>query len=305
LQDEVVLSASHVPPLYSAQTHSTSNLEDHHHVFFKSGRMYKHQLLRINYTSYDVRRSQDIINLGTLRRDIMTLANDSHDDSHPFRYGRVLGIYHVNVVYRGSGAIDYVARRLDFLWVRWFEYKTIKPMVWADYQLDQVYFPQMSRDDAFGFVDPKDVLRACHMVPNFPSGKVHDDAVSVSKLANDAHDWQVYYVNRYVRKLHHPFLPVNSVCRFPDRDMLMRFHWGLAVGHAYTHDSTLTEDVVGSEDFSDDVSEPDTEESGQHLQTDLAGFDLSEFSLGDRENHNWDYSDDDEAVSECFSDTEA
>ena len=174
----------------------TGSADDHCHVLFKSGRMYQHQLLRINYTTYDVRRSQDIINPNTRRRDIMLLSNDEDDESHPFRYARVLGVYHINVVYTGPGMLDYLARRLDFLWVRWFKYYDTSSVEWADYRLDKLHFPPITSDGAFGFVDPKDVLRATHIIPGFESGKVHSDAISISRLANDSQDWRSYCVNR-------------------------------------------------------------------------------------------------------------
>ena len=184
----------------------TASADDHRHVLFKSGRMYKHQLLRINYTTYDVRRSEDIINPDTRRRDIMLLSNDDEDDSHPFRYARVLGVYHVNVVYTGPGMLDYLARRLDFLWVRWFHYSDSKPVEWADYRLDNVHFPPIASDDAFSFIDPKEVLRACHIIASFASGKVHCDAISISKLANDSQDWRSY---ASIGMLHHFMASLN------------------------------------------------------------------------------------------------
>ena len=39
-----------------------NDCDDFNKVFFKSDRIYKHNLLRINHTTYDVRRSQDVIN---------------------------------------------------------------------------------------------------------------------------------------------------------------------------------------------------------------------------------------------------
>jgi hypothetical protein len=38
---------------------------DHDRIFFQLDRMYKHALLRVNYTTYDVRRAQDVINPNT------------------------------------------------------------------------------------------------------------------------------------------------------------------------------------------------------------------------------------------------
>jgi hypothetical protein len=57
----------------------------------------------------------------------------------------------------------------------------------------------MASDDAFGFLDPKDIIRACHTIPGFSSGNVHEDVISLSKLANDAQDWRSYYIDRYVQ----------------------------------------------------------------------------------------------------------
>ena len=126
----------------------------------------------------------------------MVLADDAgpgaSDDS--FWYARILGIYHVNVIYTGPGMTDYAPRRLDFLWVRWF-----RPVLrggWAECRLDQVAFPPMADEDAFGFLDPADILRACHITPTFSRGLVHPDEVAMSQLARDSRDWQRYYVNR-------------------------------------------------------------------------------------------------------------
>ena len=66
----------------------------------------------------------------------------------------------------------------------------------------------------------------------------------------------------------------------------MRFHWGLAVGHTYTHDSTLAEVFVATEEHFDDV--PDVEESHQDSQLHVPSVNMSEFSLNEHENHDWD-----------------
>jgi hypothetical protein len=161
--------------------------------------MYRHHLARFNYTTYDVRRAQDVINPRTSHRDIMLLAstdNASTDLGHPFLYARVLGIYHVNVIYTGEGMLDYNARKVDFLWVRWFEYDGSRSIRWDDFKLDLVRFPPMATEGAFGFVDPRDVLRGCHVIPAFARGKTHLDGVSLSHVVQDAKDWSRYYIGR-------------------------------------------------------------------------------------------------------------
>lgn len=165
--------------------------------------MYSHHLARFNYTTYDARRAQDVINPDTSHCDIMLLTNSCNSDSdtsqdHPFLYARVLGIYHVNVVYTGEGRLDYNARRVDFLWVRWFRYVGNRSRAWNDLRLDSVDFPPMATEGAYGFVDPSDVLRGCHVIPAFASGKAHLDGVGLSRRARDANDWSRYHVNRCV-----------------------------------------------------------------------------------------------------------
>jgi hypothetical protein len=151
--------------------------------------------MRLNYTSYDVRRKQDTINPATPHRNIMVLAN-SDDSEHPFLYGRVIGIFHANIIFTGSRVVDYHPRRLEFLWVRWYELHSKGS--WARCTLDQLRFPPMSREDSFGFVNPADVLRSGHIIPAFAAGKRYADGRGLSHCAKDSSDWNAYYVNRSV-----------------------------------------------------------------------------------------------------------
>lgn len=185
----------------SEETGSVPNgnrANQHDSVYFKADRIYLHKLARFQYTTYDVRRGQDVINPSTPHRDIMLLANTDDNCDHPFIYARVLGIYHANVIFTGDNLQNYQARRLEFLWVRWYKYEG--PNVqWRDSKLDKVSFPPITSEGAFGFVDPNDVLRGCHIIPVFSGGKKYQDGVGISHCARDAHDWSRYYVNRWVK----------------------------------------------------------------------------------------------------------
>jgi hypothetical protein len=189
LQREEAISAQH--PLTDIDPRS---------VLFHKDRFYSHNIMRINYTTYDVRRSQDVINPSTSHCNVMVLAgsNDGGDSTsdHPFRYARVLGVHHVNVVYAGPGMPDYQPRRLEFLWVRWYRTVDTLHSGWDSRKLDRVQFPSMTDDDAFGFIDPANVLRSCHIVPAFARGRRHADGKGLSYFAQDSSDWVAYYVNR-------------------------------------------------------------------------------------------------------------
>ena len=200
LQCEVELQSS--PYAQSSRSVGIPSQNDKPIVLIKNYQIYSHRLFRINYTTYDVRRAQDVINPRTPHHNIMLLAQSGSDEDHdanhhPFLYARVLGIYHANVVYVGPGMLDYNTRRFDFLWVRWYQkLETRDPMGFKTYHLDQLSFPPMANEDAFGFVDPADVLRSCHIIPRFAKGRRYSDGVGLSKCARDSNDWKFYYVGR-------------------------------------------------------------------------------------------------------------
>lgn len=166
-------------------------------MLFHKNRIYRHQIARFHYTTYDVRRGQDIIHPSTSHCNIMLLADDDgagreqHHQCH-YLYARVLGIYHANVVYTGEGAADYNPRRVEFLWVRWYGLAQAPKR----HRFESLSFPPMANTDSFGFVDPADVLRACHIVPAFSTGRTHTDGRGLSSCAMDAKDWKCYYVNQ-------------------------------------------------------------------------------------------------------------
>jgi hypothetical protein len=199
-----------------------TSANDRDRIVIDKERLYQHQILNVHFTSYEGRRERDIVNPNTSRRDIMCLiAPDTSDDEdasvegakagkeadtseeagsapkHRFCYGRLLGIYHVNVIYSGRGSLDRRPRRFDLLWVRWFE-EIGGPNSWSDGQLDRLRFYPLHSPDAVGFLDPSHVLRACHLISRFSLGKVEGHAPEYSRIAKADEDWVEYLVNRWV-----------------------------------------------------------------------------------------------------------
>ncbi|KAI0065195.1 hypothetical protein BV25DRAFT_1913814 [Artomyces pyxidatus] len=187
-------------------------------------KIYAHATVRINYTTYDLRRAQDTINPRT-HPDIILLSPQSLSDPsfHPFLYARVIGVYHAMVRDVGSQSLSAEPQRIDFVWVRWLNLDTSVPGGWAARRLYRVGFPEITTRDAFSFVDPKDIIRGVHLPPVFKLGlapvlKVPSLASSFTKRRGEWYEWEYhrYYVNMFV-----------------DRDMIMRFRGG-GVGHAAT-----------------------------------------------------------------------
>ena len=91
-----------------------------------------------------------------------------------------------------------------------------------------------------------------------------------------------------VSVLQHGML-ILSVVRFVDRDMVMRYHWGLAVGHAYAHEKgdTVSMDVHTEErepGIHPEVEEPDDLD----LQNSEGQDDAAEHTLRNRDDDAWD-----------------
>ncbi|KAH9931348.1 uncharacterized protein B0H18DRAFT_1116505 [Fomitopsis serialis] len=171
--------------------------------------LFAHATARVNFTTYDLRRAQDIIHVGTDKCFVMVHTPGSADGSlYPWTYAQVLGIYHANVLRPGSTS----KLRMELLWVRWLE----RDQTWSssanDFRLPRVSFLPSTSPDAFGFIDPADVLRASHLIPGFHYGRTFS-LLGPSLARNVAGDWRYYYVNRFV-----------------DRDIVMRYV-GLGVGH--------------------------------------------------------------------------
>ncbi|KIO20707.1 hypothetical protein M407DRAFT_29645 [Tulasnella calospora MUT 4182] len=189
---------------------------DRNSIMIRNNRLFNHSFLRVNYTTYDLRREQDIINL-TNKRDILLLADEDEQDGvipHPFWYARVLGILHAEVKDRRVRNSQW--QRMDFLWVRWFGRDMEYNAGWKAKRLDRIgYVPD--EEGAFGFVDPAWVVRSVHLIPAFSEG-VTEKYIPKASIASDSEslgDWEFYHVNR-----------------FCDRDMFMRFT-GLGPGHVH------------------------------------------------------------------------
>ncbi|KAF6756915.1 hypothetical protein DFP72DRAFT_1066293 [Ephemerocybe angulata] len=185
------------------------------HLYFHSESIYRHHILQIHYNTYDCRRGVDILSPGTSRRDFMCMAAQNADgfqlDQNQFPgfvYGRLLGVFHVNVIYLGPGMLDHRKRRFDFMWVRWFVDAPGQQggNGWSAKRLDRLSLAPLTHQDACSFLDPSDVIRGAHLIPRYALGSIHqpDGPGRISSKFAQNH-----------------------------RDMVMRFHWGLAVGHAY------------------------------------------------------------------------
>jgi len=96
--------------------------EQHNHVFMGEGYIWPHLTLHINYTTYDLRRCQDMMSIKHRPCNIMVHAGDekSIPGFHLYWYARIIGIYDMDVsLLRDDGVLQQHSK-MYFLWVRWF-----------------------------------------------------------------------------------------------------------------------------------------------------------------------------------------
>ena len=146
-----------------------------------------------------MQRGTNIVKLEGPCCNIMLLANHTSGSNssnlHHFIYARVLGVYHVDVIYTGLGMQNFEAHAFQILWVRWYEVVDPGSSGWDSSTLDILRFPPLHQDNSFGFVDLEDVLRGCHIFPAFDKGKRKSN-VNVSRSVKDNKDYLLYYVGR-------------------------------------------------------------------------------------------------------------
>ena len=275
---------------YDGNEHAFSD-EQRDSITFVGNRMYKHAVIRINYTTYDLRRAQDSINVRT-HPYLMTLGHEDGEEGmklHPYWYAKVLGIFHVNV--RCSGSME--SERMEFLWVHWFGRDPDHEGGFETRRLHRIGLTDSEDPTSYEFLNPNDVLRSVHLIPAFSP---NEETQEMDDSDDDAIPQSHYYVSMYAifesfiyRHLH--------ILRFVDRDMFMRFLGG-GIGHKATdhlqqrtptcvHDETSDphdddEDIIphNAQDHTqvegDDVLDGDLEEVETDEEADYGYADILE-----------------------------
>ncbi|KIJ12133.1 hypothetical protein PAXINDRAFT_83349, partial [Paxillus involutus ATCC 200175] len=173
---------------------------DRDSLIIRKNRIYLHSFLRVNYTTYDLRREQDSISSRT-HPDLMVLSHEDGSDGivpHPYWYGRVIHIFHVDVLHfkPGTELNPPDIQRINVLFVRWFGRETSIPTGFAAKQLHRVGFLDSTDPSAFGFLDPDQVVRGIHLIPAFTHGRTGELLPpSIARPAGEIDDWKLYYVN--------------------------------------------------------------------------------------------------------------
>ncbi|TFK94497.1 hypothetical protein K466DRAFT_476226 [Polyporus arcularius HHB13444] len=239
--------------------------------------MWLHKVMRVNWTSYDMRRDQSSVNPRT-HPDIMMLAPP--DSSHPYLYARIVTVFHVNAFRIEAADTEQLdTQLLQVLWIRWLDLDTMRPGGFERMRPHRVKFASAG-DEPFGFISPEQVLRGVHIVPaphyglaDTPSlpHRVIQRATTRRDQAMDEDD-----CDDQPRKDDFKFY---YIAMWSDRDLFMRF-----LGGGVGHEEHQTDDVpvmVVDED-EEMADEPSGQVSG--LQEEQVGSDEEEDDMeGGRE----------------------
>jgi len=173
--------------------------DDRNTVRIVDNRLYSAKVLRVNYTTYDVRRGQDSLNPRTQHCDIMVRSREDNPDAHPYWYARILGIFHVRVFHASPTATNRSVQDMQFLWVRWFGIEPGYRSGLKDGKLPRIGFIPDNDDQAFGFLDPSLVIRGCHLIPAFVNGRtaglLRTTSVTAARPVGEVDDWAAFHVN--------------------------------------------------------------------------------------------------------------
>ncbi|KAK0188835.1 hypothetical protein F5146DRAFT_933053 [Armillaria mellea] len=107
----------------------------------------------------------------------MVLANDEDlDTTHPYWYAHVLGVFHTYAQYNVLESDNIIPEpfHIDFQWVCWYGLDSKQKGGFKTKRLYCVGFVDSKDANAFGFLDPDDVIRAVHLKPIFAHGHTSD-----------------------------------------------------------------------------------------------------------------------------------
>ncbi|KAG1820939.1 uncharacterized protein BJ212DRAFT_1239021, partial [Suillus subaureus] len=186
--------------------------EEHNSVIIPNNTIYSVHTMQIYYTTYDLRQEYDTVNPRT-HANVMVLSGEMKPH-HPYWYAHILNIFHMETWINDGG--QPLKQHLKVLWVRWLAPLQQHQSGWKHARLLKVVFVDESNPDAFGFLNPGQVVRGAHLIPAFTSGcgmgSLHYGK-SLAHLGEELDDWEEHYVGIFV-----------------DRDMFMHYT-GFGVGH--------------------------------------------------------------------------
>ncbi|KAG2054255.1 hypothetical protein BDR06DRAFT_884614, partial [Suillus hirtellus] len=128
--------------------------KEHNSVIISDNRLYVVQTMQVHYTTYDLQQEYDTIN-SRMHHDVMVLSGETNP-RHPYWYAHVLGIYYLDVMLNNDGPVK--KQQIEVLYVRWLAPMTGHRSRMNCARLPKIAFIEETDCDAFGFLDPGQVI---------------------------------------------------------------------------------------------------------------------------------------------------
>lgn len=191
---------------FDGDMHEDFTDDDRNDIRLRNNTIFRHRTVRINYTTYDIRRDHDTLNPRN-RPFCMVASPDTvtNPTAHPFWYAEVIGVFHAEVQHIGQKSRDVRLKTMEFLWVRWLGTEPGYLSGRRVAKLPKIGFVPDSDDYAFSFLDPSEVIRGSHLIPAFvegrSSGLLPYSGPTEARQNGEKDDWVNYYVNMCVHLL--------------------------------------------------------------------------------------------------------
>ncbi|KAK6991432.1 hypothetical protein R3P38DRAFT_3331688 [Favolaschia claudopus] len=96
----------------------------------------------------------------------MYLAPEEENPVHPFSYAQIIGIFHADILNLADGPGAKIQTK-EFLWIRRYRIDKTFRAGFKRRRLHRLEFLPDSDPQAFGFLDPDEVIRGSHIIPAF------------------------------------------------------------------------------------------------------------------------------------------
>ena len=127
----------------------------------------------VNYTAYNLHRSQDSLNLWA-HADIMVLSHEDQNTnpghSHPYWYTQIIGTFHAMVQHTGPLSQGLEPQHISFFWICWYSHNFSHKTGWTAKRLHCIGFVDVDDPFAFNFLDLQCVICGVYLIPVFNHG---------------------------------------------------------------------------------------------------------------------------------------
>ena len=196
LQNYALRWTSNLSMLPGVESYEHFTDADRAHLGIGSNMLYRHKMLHLSHTSYDMQEDTELIR----QRKYPGIMVLSDDEEHPYLYGRVLNLFHIKVKNSGPFTLLHNGGEavLPMLWIRWFKLDTTHEQPgFQSLRYPSVSYCKSDEPDAFGLIHPDEIIRPVHLIPRFKFGHTNEylGRKSKGRPEGEDSDWKHFSIN--------------------------------------------------------------------------------------------------------------